>query len=119
MYEYNAVVNRVVDGDTLDMTIDLGFGIKRDERIRLWGIDTPETYRPRNQAESEHGRAATARVRELVEGRTVRLLTEQEQGKYGRYLGSVRLLESVGEYPASADLSEILRAEGFEKREVY
>ena len=43
MYEYNAELDRVVDGDTVDVNIDLGFGIWiRDERVRVMGIDTPE-----------------------------------------------------------------------------
>ena len=44
MYEYNAELDRVVDGDTVDVNIDLGFGIWiRDERVRVMGIDTPES----------------------------------------------------------------------------
>ena len=54
LYYYNAVVDRVVDGDTLDMTIDLGYNIWIKERVRLYGLNTPET-RTKDLEEKEAG----------------------------------------------------------------
>ena len=62
-YRYNAKVMRVVDGDTLDLEIDLGFNIKINERVRLFGIDTPET-RTRDLEEKKRGLEAKEYVRE-------------------------------------------------------
>ena len=58
MYEYRANINRVVDGDTVDVDIDLGFGVwMKDERVRLAGIDTPES-RTRDKVEKKFGLAS-------------------------------------------------------------
>ena len=66
MYEYRAVLHSVVDGDTVDVDIDLGFGIwMRDERVRIMGIDTPES-RTRDLVEKKFGfsmKSMTYRVR--------------------------------------------------------
>ena len=65
MYEYNAIVERVVDGDTVDVSIDLGFHIRIHKRVILDGIDTPET-RTLNPREKVFGERAKARVEELL-----------------------------------------------------
>ena len=66
MYEYRAVLHSVVDGDTVDVDIDLGFGIwMRDERVRIMGIDTPES-RTRDLVEKKFGLAAKKRMTELL-----------------------------------------------------
>ena len=92
MYEYRAKVNRVVDGDTVDVDIDLGFGVwLRDERVRIMGIDTPES-RTSDEEEKVFGLAAKARLKELL-GETAILKTqvdksgEDAKGKFGRILG--------------------------------
>jgi len=92
MYEYRARINRVVDGDTVDVDIELGFGIVlTDERVRIMGIDTPE-LRTRNELEKVFGLAAKARLKELL-GKTAILKTqidksgEDLKGKFGRILG--------------------------------
>ena len=92
MYEYRANVIKVIDGDTVDVDIDLGFGIMlRDERVRIMGIDTPES-RTRDLVEDIFGEAAKARVKELL-GEKVVLKTEinkngeDMKGKFGRILG--------------------------------
>ena len=62
MYEYRCEITRVVDGDTVDVDIDLGFGVwLRDERVRLVGVDTPES-RTRDKVEKLFGKAASAFV---------------------------------------------------------
>ena len=67
MYEYKAKLVKVVDGDTVDVDIDLGFGVwLKNERVRIMGIDTPES-RTRDKVEKIFGLAAKARVQELIE----------------------------------------------------
>ena len=92
MYEYRARVLKVIDGDTVDVDIDLGFGVwLKDERVRIMGIDTPES-RTRDKVEKKFGLAAKARLKELL-GATPILKTqvgkggEDMKGKFGRILG--------------------------------
>lgn len=92
MYEYRVSVLRVVDGDTVDVDIDLGFGVwLRDERVRIMGIDTPES-RTRDKVEKVFGLAAKSRLKSLL-GKTAILKTqvnkdgEDMKGKFGRILG--------------------------------
>jgi micrococcal nuclease len=92
MYEYRVHVLRVVDGDTVDVDIDLGFGIwLRNERVRIMGIDTPES-RTRDKVEKIFGLAAKYKLKELL-GKTAILKTqvnkdgEDMKGKFGRVLG--------------------------------
>ena len=66
MYEYRCDVLKVIDGDTVDVDIDLGFGVVlKDERVRIIGIDTPES-RTSDKVEDIFGEAAKARVKELM-----------------------------------------------------
>jgi len=78
-------VDRVVDGDTCDLWINLGFKTFVKKRIRMWGINTPES-RTRDKAEKVLGLAAKARLKELLEGGECDL-DSLELGKYGRVLG--------------------------------
>ena len=89
MHEYKCTILRVVDGDTVDVDIDLGFGVwLRKERVRIHGIDTPES-RTRDLTEKKYGLAAKQFVKEiLLVGSQQRLLTEKDKtGKFGRILG--------------------------------
>ena len=90
MYEYRATIRRVVDGDTVDVTLDLGFNILYNSRIRLLGIDTPES-RTRDLEEKARGLAAKDRVKELCPvGSSVILKTTKDgRGKFGRILGEI------------------------------
>lgn len=92
MYEYKCKVLRVVDGDTVDVDIDLGFGIVlSDERVRIMGIDTPES-RTRDKVEKLFGKASKHRLESLL-GEIAILKTqinkdgEDMKGKFGRVLG--------------------------------
>jgi len=92
MYEYRCKILKVIDGDTVDVDIDLGFGVwLRDERVRIMGIDTPES-RTRDKVEKVFGLAAKERLKELL-GETTILKTEVNKdgedmkGKFGRILG--------------------------------
>lgn len=91
MYEYRAKVNRVVDGDTVDIDIELGFDIVlTGQRVRIMGIDTPES-RTSDKVEKKFGLAAKNRLKELL-GPTAVLKTQIEKdgddakGKFGRIL---------------------------------
>jgi len=89
MYEYKAKLLRVVDGDTVDVLIDCGFSTFKKERIRLYGINTPET-RTRDKAEKKKGLAAKARLKELFKEGKNKVILEtyiDKRGKYGRLLG--------------------------------
>ena len=89
MYEYNAVVDRVVDGDTIDCTIDLGFHTLKKIRVRMEGINTPES-RTRDLEEKERGLAAKARLQEiLLYNDNHCILKVSGLGKYGRALATV------------------------------
>ena len=92
MWEYRAKVKRVIDGDTVDVDVDLGFGIwQNNERVRIMGIDTPES-RTRNKIEKKFGLAAKARLKSLLGKKTVLHTTINKKGldmkgKFGRILG--------------------------------
>ena len=88
MFDYYVKVNRVVDGDTVDVTVDLGFAVHHKARVRLLGIDTPES-RTRNLEEKALGLAAKARLKALLKGQKVHLQCTKEKGKFGRILGSL------------------------------
>ena len=84
-YVYNVILERVVDGDTIDVTLDLGFEVQlKNQRLRLNGIDTPES-RTRNLEEKALGKAAAARLEELCEKKFK--IESLGRGKYGRILG--------------------------------
>ena len=92
MYEYRAKVLKVVDGDTVDVDIDLGFNTWiTNERVRIMGIDTPES-RTSNAIEKKFGLAAKERLKSLL-GKTAVLKTQIDKkghdmkGKFGRILG--------------------------------
>lgn len=92
MYEYKAKLVRVIDGDTIDCIIDLGFDVRLKERIRLKGIDTPET-RTRDLEEKKRGFAAKERVQDAFKySNDFTIITEiDKKGKYGRIIGTIML----------------------------
>ena len=91
MYEYTVTIVRVVDGDTVDVDIDLGFEVTlKNQRVRLIGIDAPET-RTRDQEEKTRGLASKEFVETMLPiGSQQYLISREyhgERGKYGRILG--------------------------------
>lgn len=87
MYEYRTKVVRIVDGDTVDVDIDLGFGVwLRKERVRLLGIDTPES-RTRDKVEKKYGLAAKAFLKKSLGTSPILKTTKDGKGKFGRILG--------------------------------
>ena len=106
-WRYDAKLDRVIDGDTVDAMIDLGFSTHRSIRIRFHGINTPES-RTRDLSEKKRGKAATARLIEiLAENDDAFVVQSLGVGKYGRCLG-VLYVESLGE----TSVQDTLIAEG-------
>jgi micrococcal nuclease len=108
--EYDVRLLKAVDGDTVDVDIDLGFNIwLRDERVRIMGIDTPES-RTSDKVEKVFGRAAKARLKELLTEGGVLVTTEEKngedmRGKFGRILGDFKT-------PDGKLVTEVMVAEG-------
>ena len=112
MYTYYALIVRVVDGDTVDAEVDLGFSLKYKARFRIKELDTPETWRPKSDAERAHGKAATAFATELLLDKNVILKTEPVVGIYGRYMASIVLSDGN-------DFAEVMISAGLQKRDNY
>ena len=87
MYKYNAKLDRVVDGDTIDALVDLGFDTWKKVRIRMVGMNAPES-RTRDLEEKKLGLAAKARLIEML-GDGEFTLQSHGVGKYGRCLGEI------------------------------
>ena len=96
--EYDVVLLKAVDGDTVDVDIDLGFGVwLKDERVRIMGIDTPES-RTSNKVEKLFGLAAKKRLKELLKEGATLITTEDKsgedmKGKFGRILGDFKIAD--------------------------
>jgi len=96
MYIYNAEVIKVVDGDTVDARVDLGFDTWKKVRIRFLGINAPES-RTKDLEEKKKGLAAKARVKEILkENKNKFILKSHGVGKYGRCLGEI-FVTTLGE----------------------
>jgi len=111
-YKYRATVKRVVDADTFDMIVDLGFGLTTTQRFRIKDYDAPETWRPKTHAESSHGSRATRRANQLVSGKELLITTTKEIGMYGRYEADIEL-------PDGRNYKDVMIAEGYEKLPNY
>lgn len=111
---YNVKLLKVVDGDTVDVDIDLGFGVwLHDERVRIMGIDTPES-RTSDKVEKVFGLAAKNRLKELLEEGALLVTTEDKKGedmkgKFGRILGDF-IVEEYEDQPRR--VTEIMIEEG-------
>ena len=91
MYEYRCNVVKIIDGDTVDVDIDLGFGVwLKKERIRLYGIDTPES-RTRDLEEKKYGLAAKEFLTKMLDddGGIILKTQKDAEGKFGRILGEL------------------------------
>ena len=108
MFEYRCKVIRVVDGDTVDVDIDLGFGVwLKKERVRLYGIDTPES-RTRDKEEKIYGKAAKAYLTKFLEDEWIILKTKEydAKGKFGRILGELWRTSSFADKSAQEYMIE-------------
>jgi micrococcal nuclease len=107
--EYDVKVLKVVDGDTVDVDIDLGFGVTlTDERVRIMGIDTPES-RTSDRVEDLFGEAAKARLKELMKHGGKLITTEDKKGedmkgKFGRILGDFYVERYEGQRERVTDI---------------
>lgn len=116
MYEYKAILDRVVDGDTLDLIIDMGFKMTTNQRIRLANINTPETYGQKHDSEEYKAgmRAKEFVINRLQEnGNVGKINTSKLTGKYGRYIGVIWLADS------ETSLNDELVQKGFAKEAHY
>ena len=112
MYNYKISPLRVIDGDTIDAEIDLGFDVKIKKRIRFMGINTPES-RTRDLEEKARGLAAKDRVKQLLDGCENITLNSHGVGKFGRCLGEIMLdMVDGSEKLTLVNLNELLIKEG-------
>lgn len=89
MYQYKVKVVKVVDGDTIDVDIDLGFStVLKKQRVRFLGIDTPES-RTRDLVEKKFGKASKKHLKGLLESAESLSLISHDKGKFGRILGEI------------------------------
>jgi micrococcal nuclease len=93
MYEYRAKLLRVVDGDTVDLQVDLGFRILHNIRVRLAGIDTPEIFGKTTPGEREKGLEAKAYVEAALTSIDLVIRTNKT-GKYGRWIADIYVPKS-------------------------
>lgn len=93
-WQYDCKVLRVIDGDTIDVMIDCGFKVFRKERIRLFGINTPEK-RTRNKVEKKLGLECTQIATDALKSPKVWVHT-LKQGKFGRYLAMIWYINPKG-----------------------
>jgi len=110
LYHYSAEVTRVVDGDTVDAFVDLGFDMHSKQRVRLFGINTPEC-RTRDKEEKKRGFAAKARLKEMLSEEKNKCVIKtrlDKKGKFGRVLGVL--------YVNDKDLNNQLVKEGHAKK---
>ena len=108
MYEYKVKITRVLDGDTVDAEISLGYNVYITERIRFMGIDTPES-RTRNKKEKALGLAAKARLKEILKenkGNIILRTSKEGKGKFGRILGTLLI------YDGKTSVNQMLIDEG-------
>lgn len=132
VYEYAAEVTRVIDGDTVDAEVSLGFHIKFKERFRLYGINAPET-RTRNKKEKAAGLRASDFLSKALgmggiqKSRIMIKTSKDRKGKYGRYLGELILVDNSFllfegreiDLKAGTNLNQELVRRRLAKREYY
>lgn len=106
-YTYEAEVRRIVDGDTVDLAVDLGFGVTISERFRLFGLDAPEVRGP----ERTEGLKSTQWLATQLVGLTHIETIRDKKGKYGRYL--VRL------FSGDTDINLLMVATDFAEQRDY
>ena len=106
MYEYRGFVDKVYDGDTVTITIDLGFNVKVTESIRLLRINTPEV----RGKERPDGLISRDALRERILGKYVTIKTKKDKkGKYGRYLGEIFIEdENINDWLVTEGLGEYI-----------
>jgi|TARA_Y100000310_G_scaffold145881_1_gene145281 micrococcal nuclease len=107
MYQYKATLNRIIDGDTIDVNVDLGFDVKIKQRVRLYGINTPEV-RTKDLNEKKKGLEATEYLKKILPKEFVIETILNKRGKYGRVLGIL--------WVKDVNINEKMVNEGYAKR---
>ena len=111
MYTYRCMVLRVIDGDTVDVGVDLGFNIHFKNRFRLFGIDAPEKNTPEGKAARDY------LVTMMPPGSDLLVTTEKDKTeKYGRYLGTFSSLETAFD---SKSINQLMVEAGHAVERVY
>ena len=119
MYTYKCKLIKVVDGDTIDVDIDLGFGVwMRKQRIRLYGIDTPES-RTSDPEEKKYGLAAKMFLTKWTNSGDLTLKTFKDgKGKFGRILGEIWYGEEHNINQLLVDSHHAVRYHGQSKEDI-
>ncbi len=112
MYQYKAKLIKIVDGDTIDAAVDVGFGITVSQRFRIDDFDAPETFRPTCDAERLHGLKAKERITELLSCDYFIIESSKVPGIYGRYGAKITL-------PDGRILKDVMISEGLTKLKIY
>lgn len=111
MYEYHCQLLRIVDGDTIEINVELGFDMTlQRQKVRLYGLDTAES-RTKDKIEDRVGEFTTAALRDWVSGHSTTVLNSREfdRGKYGRILGDIEFYDTIG---GSRKWSALMRDSG-------
>ena len=116
-YQYNGVVLEVVDGDTYDVRVDLGFYASSTIRIRLKDFDTPETFKPRNDLELKHGMQAKNAAKRLLPPGTKVVICSAKMAIYGRFEADVYYCDAKSGKQLS--MKDTLQSRGYAKRAEY
>lgn len=111
MYTYKAIVTRIVDADTVDMEVDVGFSISVRHRFRINNFDAPETWRPKSEAERQHGVKAIELATQLLQGKQL-IINSYKLDIYARYAVDIIL-------PDGRDFATVMMDAGMEKLITY
>ena len=108
-FTYPARCLNVVDGDTIDLKINLGMGLSLTDRVRFLGFDAPETFRPKTEKERARGEKAKKFLKNLIENKdiTIHVPAENYRGSFGRIL--------VVPFYQDQNIIKLMKQKGFEK----
>lgn len=111
MYQYQAMIQRIVNSGTYDLIIDFGFHIHATIRVHLGQFRPPETFAPSCDAEREHGIECSQYIKKLMSPHTKVVVKTQKTNEYGLWVADITI--------NGCDLAELLTINGFQKRESY
>lgn len=111
MYNYKAHIIKIIDGDTVDAVVDVGFSISVQCRLRINNFDAPESWRPKTDSERIHGEAAKLFVISLLQDKIVMIYTYKIE-VYNRYSADIILNDG-------RDFARVMKEAGFEKLKEY
>jgi micrococcal nuclease len=115
---YRAYCTNVVDGDTIDVMVDMGLNTYRYLTLRLRNVDAPELYRPKDAAERAAARAVKQQVETLVLNRPVLVYTHKDAQSFGRYVADVKFLSEGQVHDLSATVGRFMTQNGYQKTQV-